>query len=213
MARRAPRCMLIVSCDDVAARARAIQAALAAGVDAIQLREPRGQGRVIYNAATRLRDWTRATNAALLVNDRLDVARAIEADGVHLPGASFPIAVARAVLGPGPWIGCSTHSAQEALGAAHAGADYVILGPIYDTPSKRAYGTPLGPGVLRGIMLPVPLIAIGGIAAENLGEVVAAGADGIAVIREILHAEDPAAAAARLVDAVSRAATTPSSRR
>ncbi len=202
MARRAPRCMLIVSCQDVAQRAQAIRAALDAGVDTIQLREPGGKGRAIYDAATLLRAWTRAADAALLVNDRLDVARAIEADGVHLPGTSFPIAVARGILGPGPWIGRSTHAAQEAREAAHAGADYVVLGPIYDTPSKRSYGAPLGPGVLDSIALPVPLIAIGGIAVANVGEVLTAGADGIAIIREVLHADEPATTAARLLDAV-----------
>jgi len=202
MTRRAPRCMLIVSCDDVAQRAQAIQAALGAGIDTIQLREPGGNGRAIYDAAALLRTWTRAANAALLVNDRVDVARAIEADGVHLPGASFPTAVAREILGSGPWIGRSTHAAEEAEEAARAGADYVVLGPIYDTPSKRAYGAPLGSRVLGSIALDVPLIAIGGIAVGNVGEVIAAGADGIAVIRELLHAEEPAIAAARLISAV-----------
>lgn len=193
--------MLVVSCDDVACRAQAIQAALAAGIDTLQLREPHGDGRTIYDAAVLLRTWTREAGAALVVNDRLDVARASEADGAHLPVASFPIAVARQVLGPDAWIGRSTHASEEAHDAAQAGADYVVLGPIYDTPSKRTYGPPLGPNTLHALSLPVPLIAIGGITTARTPEVIAAGADGIAVIREILEATDPATAAAALVEA------------
>lgn len=194
--------MLIVSCDDVALRAHTIQAALEAGIDTVQLREPGGDGRAVYDAAALLRTWTRTAGAALIINDRLDVARAVEADGVHLPGTSFPIATARQVLGPDLWIGRSTHAPEDARDAAHAGADYVVLGPIYDTPSKRPYGPPLGPSTFRALSLPVPLIAIGGITAARVPEVLAEGADGIAVIREIVHAAEPAIAAAALIAAV-----------
>jgi thiamine-phosphate pyrophosphorylase len=225
--------MLVVACTDVAARADAIRAALAAGVDTIQLREPGGGGRAAYDAAVVLRGWTRATGARLLVNDRLDVACAAGADGVHLPAASWPITDARRLLAarsgqraaeardphdeaPAPavaspaagaagrtlWIGRSTHAPDEAAGAERDGADYVVLGPIYDTPSKRAYGAPLGLSALRRCPAHFPVVAIGGVTAARVPELLAAGAAGVAVVREILGAGDPEAAARALIVAM-----------
>jgi len=195
--------MLIVDCADVAARATAIAAALAAGVDAVQLRDRAASARTLLAAGTALRAWTRAHGAALLVNDRIDVARTLGADGVHLPAASFPLDVARRLLGPEPLIGRSTHAAAEAEAAA--GADYVILGPIFDTPSKRAYGPPLGPAVLAAAGAAPPVVAIGGVTAANAAALVRAGAHGVAVVREVLEASDPAAAGTALIRAITEA--------
>jgi thiamine-phosphate pyrophosphorylase len=231
--------MLVVACADVAMRANAIRAALAAGVDTVQLREPGGTGRAVYDAAVALRDWTRATGARLLVNDRLDVACATDADGVHLPAASWSITDARRLLaarrgqraaaardphdeapasavarptagalGRILWIGRSTHAPAAAAGAGRDGADYVVFGPIYDTPSKRAYGAPLGPSALRRCPARLPVVAIGGVTVARVPELLAAGAAGVAVVREILGAADPEAAARALVaatDAYGRA--------
>ena len=202
---RAPRCVLIVTADDVGGRPDVIAASLAAGVDALMLRDRKTAGGALLAAAAAARQLTNGAGAALLVNDRLDVALAAHADGVHLPAASFPVAHARAVVGPEVWIGCSTHAPDEAARAAADGADYVVLGPIYATPSKQRYGAPLGVEALARTRIAVPLIAIGGITADRAGEVCDAGARGVAVIRTILDAPDPATAARGLVTAIDAA--------
>jgi thiamine-phosphate pyrophosphorylase len=194
--------MLIVSVADVATRRSAIEAALAGGVDAVQLRDRQAAGRALLDAAVVLRALTDARSATLLVNDRIDVTRAASADGVHLPAASFPIAVARTLVGAGALVGRSTHAPDEAVAAARAGADYVILGPIFDTPSKRAFGAPLGVAAIASRRIAVPLIAIGGISADRVALVRNAGAHGIAVVRALLDAADPQAAAQTLVEAL-----------
>jgi thiamine-phosphate pyrophosphorylase len=194
-AARAPRLMLIVEAADVSARRAAIAAALAAGLDAIQLRDTRAGGGTLLAAARELRTLARAHGAMLLVNDRIDVGLAADADGVHLPAASFPIATARALLGPTKLIGRSTHAADEAVSASADGADYVVLGPVFATPSKEPYGPPLGVDALSeaAARAACPVIAIGGITTENAATVCAAGARGLAVIRAILDAPDPTA--------------------
>jgi thiamine-phosphate pyrophosphorylase len=194
--------MLIVEAGDLERRPTAIKAALDAGVDAIQLRDPRAGGGALLQAARTLRTLTHASGATLVVNDRIDVARAAAADGVHLPAASFPIATARALLGPAAWIGRSTHAPEEAAAAATAGADYVILGPIFPTPSKARYGAPLGIATVAATSITVPLIAIGGVTAARVPELRRAGAAGIAVVREILDAPDHRAAARALIAAL-----------
>lgn len=203
---RAPRVLLIVDVDAVTSRRAAIAAALAAGVDAIQLRDKRVGGGALLAAARALRAITRAHGARLLVNDRLDVALAAGADGVHLPEASFPIVAARRLLGPDAWIGRSTHGADAARRAAAAGADYVVVGPIFATPSKAAFGAPLGLAALADATASVarPVVAIGGITPAELPALRAAGAHGVAVIRAVLDAEDPAAVANALVVAMVR---------
>src|SRR5262249_11229792 len=147
-----------------------------------------------------LRALTRRYGAALLVNDRIDVALACQADGVHLPGNSFALRDARALLGAQRLIGVSTHSPAEVASAAAASADFAVFGPIYDTPSKRAYGAPLGLTALAAARAAasLPLLAIGGIDADRVDAVRRAGADGVAVIRAVLAAEDPEVAAAAL---------------
>ncbi len=195
---RAPRLMLIVDVADVTGRAAVVDAVLAGGVDAVQLRDKRADGGALLAAARTLRESTRRHGATLLVNDRIDVALAADADGVHLPAASFPIAVARRLLGPAAWIGRSTHAPAEAATAAIDGADYVVLGPIYATPSKATYGAPLGVGALVATRVSCPVIAIGGIGSETVAPLRAAGAHGVAVIRSVLAAADPATAARAL---------------
>jgi thiamine-phosphate pyrophosphorylase len=191
--------MLVVAVADVAARRDAIAAAVAAGIDAVQLRDARAGGGALLEAARTLRDLTRGAGAMLLVNDRIDVALAAEADGVHLPAASFPIAAARALAGARAWIGRSTHSPEEAARAAADGADYVVLGPIYATPSKAAAGAPLGVTAVAATRIAVPLVAIGGVTPERVAELRRAGAAGVAVVRAVLDAPDPAAAARALL--------------
>lgn len=180
-----------------------IAAALRGGVGAVQLRERDLQTRELLALAGEVRALTRAAGAALLISDRIDVALACDADGVHLPGHSFSVAEARALLGPERLIGVSTHSPAEL--AAAAGADFAVFGPLHDTPSKRAFGPPLGIDALRAARAatPLPLFAIGGIDALRAVDARRAGADGVAVIRAVLAAADPAAAAAALRAALS----------
>ena len=192
---RAPRLLLIVDVADVTNRRPAIEAALRGGVDAVQLRDRRAAGGALLATARALRALTYNHEAALLVNDRIDVALAADADGVHLPAASWPIATARTLLGPRPWIGRSSHGAAEAAAAAVEGADYVVLGPIFATPSKEPYGAPLGTDALAATRAAAPLVAIGGVTAEHVPALRAAGAYGVAAIRAILDAPDPGAAA------------------
>jgi thiamine-phosphate pyrophosphorylase len=182
-----------------------IEAALAAGFDMVQLRDPGAGAAAVLAAARALRPVTRRHRARLVVNDRLDVALAADADGAHLPAASFPVASARALLGPGRLIGRSTHAPAEVVAAARDGADYVVLGPAYATPSKARWGAPLGLEPLReaAAVTRVPIVAIGGITAERGPAVLAAGASGVAVIGAVFDAADPAAAAAAIVRAIA----------
>ncbi|MDX2171328.1 MAG: thiamine phosphate synthase [Deltaproteobacteria bacterium] len=171
-----------------------VAAALAAGVGAVQLRERGLPTRELLALAETLRAATAEVGAALLINDRVDVALACGADGVHLPAHGMTVAEARALLGPTRLIGVSTHAPAEVAAAAAAGADFAVFGPLFDTPSKRPYGAPLGVAALaaaRSAAPALPLIAIGGIDAGNADQVRAHGADGIAVIRAVLSAGDP----------------------
>jgi len=171
--------------------------ALDAGLPAVQLRDKDLPGRALFGLAERLRVATRRTGALLFVNDRVDVARAVEADGVQLGASTLPVDVARTLLPPGTLVGESTHALDEIRDTR---ADFVVFGPVYDTPSKRAYGPPQGSRIHDALAAsPVPLIAIGGIGPDTAGSLRAAGVHGLAVIRAILEAPDPAAATRALL--------------
>jgi len=182
-----------------------VDAALRGGVRAVQLRERDLATRELLALAVDLRRITARYDALLLVNDRIDVALACGADGVHLPGHSFTIADARTLLGPSKLVGASTHSVREVEAAAQYGADFIVFGPIFDTPSKRAFGKPVGLDALeRACAAPLPVLAIGGLTAERVTETRSRGATGVAVIREICAADDPEHAARRLVEAAPK---------
>ena len=178
-----------------------VEAALRGGVRAIQLREKDLPPRDLYSLALDMRQLTQAYGARLLINDRVDVALAVKADGVHLATTSLPARIARQVLGPGRLIGVSTHTLAEAQAAAEQGADFVVFGPVFFTPSKAPYGQPVGLDALRAVRaaIQLPILAIGGITQANLDQVIGAGADGIAVISAIICAEDPTAAGRALL--------------
>lgn len=179
-----------------------VEAALRGGVRAVQLRERDLATRELLALAVDLRRITSRYDALLLVNDRIDVALACGADGVHLPGHSFRVADARTLLGPSKLVAVSTHTVEEVRAAADAGADFVVFGPVFDTPSKRVFGAPTGLDALeRAYTSRIPVIAIGGVTAETCGTTRARGASGVAVIREIAAASDPEQAARRLVGA------------
>jgi thiamine-phosphate pyrophosphorylase len=178
-----------------------VAAALAGGVRAVQLREKDLSAAELYPLARELRALTARYGARLLINDRLDVALAVEADGVHLGGHSLPVAVAREILGPDKLIGVSTHRPEEVTAAQQGGADFVTFGPVFFTPSKAAYGEPVGLGRLREACkaAPLPVFALGGVTLERLPELLAAGSHGVALIAAILVAADPAAAATAIL--------------
>jgi thiamine-phosphate pyrophosphorylase len=176
-----------------------VERALGAGLPAVQLREKDLPGRPLLALAERLRRVTADRGALLFVNDRLDVALAVGADGVHVGERSFPVDVARQLL-PGMLVGASVHSVED---VALSTADFVFFGPVFATPSKTGMGEPQGLERLAEAARAahVPVLAIGGIEISHVPVVRATGAHGVAVIRAILGADDPGnATAALLVD-------------
>jgi len=164
---------------------RFLQGVVTAQIPLFQIREKSLPARVLYELTTRAVELTRDTNTRLLVNDRVDIARAAGADGVHLTAQSLPADVVRNICGPEFLIGVSTHSLAEARAAQAAGADFVVFGPIFETESKRAFGAPQGLDKLREVTSELgdfPVLAIGGITRENFASCIAAGASGIAGI-------------------------------
>lgn len=162
-----------------------LQTAVRAGVDLIQLREKDLACRELLSLAKDAVGISRESNTRIVVNDRLDIALAAGAQGVHLGGQSVPPEAVRRHVDKEFLVGVSCHSMQDARKAEAGGADYILLGPIFDTPSKRPYGPPLGldklTEVTRGIKIPV--LALGGITVERVRPCLEAGATGIAGIR------------------------------
>ncbi|HSG05891.1 MAG TPA: thiamine phosphate synthase [Nitrospiria bacterium] len=167
-----------------------IRLALEGGVRAVQLREKDLPIRDYLSLAESLRSLTHTFGARLIINDRVDVCLAVDADGVHLRQDSLPPGVVRKMLGPERLIGYSAHSYYEVMGAEKAGADFAVLGPVFDTPSKRGMGQPIGtePLVEAAKNAGIPVFAIGGITPRRLGKVKETGVHGIAVISAILEA-------------------------
>ncbi len=175
--------------------------ALAGGAAMIQLRHKSASGSDLYCWALEIQKLCRTHNAIFIVNDRLDIALAVNADGVHLGQQDLPAEAARKLFGKSKIIGISVSSVAEAEEAVRTGCDYVGLGHIFPTPSKKKLGQPLGPNAITEISqrLPVPVIAIGGITGANVCEVIRAGATGIAVISAVAASADPAQAASELI--------------
>ena len=180
---------------------RVVEEALAGGVRAVQLREKDLPTREFLRWAEKLRSLTSRYGARFLINDRLDVCLAVGADGVHLRADSLPVSAARKILGPDRLIGQSAHSVLEVIKAEREGADFVVLGPIYDTPSKRSMGRPLGLSAIRtaASQASIPVFAIGGVRLERISEVIQSGSRGVAVISALLQAPDPREAAATVL--------------
>ena len=169
-----------------------IDLSLSAGLRAVQLREKDLDTRPLLRLGQEILGLARKWNALLIINDRIDLTLALGADGVHLRAESLPVATARRLLGPDRLIGVSTHSVEEAVTAGIEGADFAVLGPIYDTPSKRSYGSPIGLRPLEEASgrCAIPIFAIGGITASRIPDVLRAGAFGVAVVSAILSAHD-----------------------
>ncbi|MEI6825626.1 MAG: thiamine phosphate synthase [Desulfuromonadales bacterium] len=178
-----------------------VRRALEGGVKAVQLREKDLPGDELYRLAVELRLLTSLFSARLIINDRPDIALAVEADGVHIGVNSLPVAAVRRILGKDKIIGYSAHAIDEALTAQTNGADFVTFGPVYFTPSKADYGTPCGVNKLAAAtsVLHIPVLALGGISEAGIPEVLTAKVQGVAVISAIMAAADPRAAAASLL--------------
>ncbi len=170
----------------------AVEEVLKGGLKAVQLREKDLGTRDLLDMAYKMRELTRTYGAKFFVNDRVDIALAVEADGVHLGRESIPVHAVRKTFRDKLMIGVSTHNLEEALEAEKGGADFITLGPVYHTPSKMKYGEPIGIEPLRNTKakISIPVFAIGGIKSDKVREVKEAGVDGVALISAILTAED-----------------------
>ncbi len=169
-----------------------VREASAAGVKYVQLREKDLGTREMRVLAGELVEACRPGGARLLINDRLDIALAAGADGVHLPLDGLPVSTVRRVLGKRLLIGASTHSLEEAERAESAGADFLVFGPVFPSPDKLRYGPPLGIEPLRAVLekVYIPVFAIGGIDTGNVGELRHLNLGGVAVIRALMTAKD-----------------------
>jgi len=179
-----------------------VKLAIDGGVKAIQLRGKNLSAKELLKIGERLRHLTHIESVKLFINDRIDVAMAIQADGVHLGQNSMPVKLARETSGDRFIIGVSTHSLKEAMDAEAGGADFITVGPIFETESKLRYGSPVGLTTLADVCrkVKIPVFAIGGISIERVNSVMKEGAHGVAVISAILKAESVYDAAVNMLD-------------
>jgi thiamine-phosphate pyrophosphorylase len=182
-----------------------VRAAIRGGASVVQLREKSATTREMIELGRALHGVTEPAGVPLIVNDRLDVALAIDAEGVHVGMDDMPVPLARRLLGPRRLLGYSPNTVEAALQGQREGADYLGVGDVFGTPSKPDAGEPIGLGGLVAVVraVSIPVVAIGGITVENAPAVARAGAAGVAVISAVVGAEDPEAAARRLNHAVS----------
>src|SRR5215470_15505545 len=201
---------LYVVLDRTAARGRELDSLLAAVIDGgcrmVQLREKEWPSGRLLPLARRLRDRCRSAGVTFIINDRVDVAVAVEADGVHVGQDDLPARLARSLLTKGMVLGVSTHDIEQARAAREDGADYVAVGSMFPTPTKPDFQL-VGPALIRKLRAEIaaPLIGIGGITTSNVAEVVGAGADGVAVVSAVGAAPDPRAATSRFLRAIAAA--------
>ncbi len=184
-----------------------IKAAVRSGVTVVQLREKNASTKNFVEEGLRIKNFLKNRGIPLIIDDRIDVALAIEADGVHLGQDDMPLELARKILPDEFIIGVSVWSAEEAVKAEKGGADYLGLSPVYSTPTKTDTGLPLGLDGIRKIReeVSIPLVGIGGLNYKNSAEVIKAGITGIAVVSAIVAADDPEKAAASLKEIIQRA--------
>lgn len=174
-----------------------VRGAVSGGVTCVQLREKEASTRTFIEEARAIKAWLDDKGVPLIINDRVDVALAVGASGVHLGQSDMHIRDARSLLPPEALIGISAESLEDALAAEREGADYIGVSPVFATPTKTDTATPLGLDGVRQIRaaVDIPIVGIGGIGLANAAEVMAAGADGIAVVSAIVAADDPHKAA------------------
>jgi thiamine-phosphate pyrophosphorylase len=186
-----------------------VKAALAGGVDVVQLRDKTVETSLMVEDGLRVRELTAKAGKPLIVNDRIDVALAIEADGAHVGQTDIPAAMARALLAVPRLLGVSTSEADMARRAFQDRADYVGFGPLYRTATKQTVASPRGLEMLPQVLdaVPIPVVVLGGISLDNIEDVVAAGADHVAVCSCIVAADDVQRAAATLKERMEKART------
>ncbi|UCD82223.1 MAG: thiamine phosphate synthase [Desulfobacterales bacterium] len=184
-----------------------VKAAVHGGVTCVQLREKQCSTLEFIEQALVVRDFLKHRKVPLIINDRVDVALAVAADGVHLGQTDMPLDIAQKILGDSMIIGISAESLEDALEAEKGGADYLGISPIYATPTKTDTASPLGLEGLRAIReaVKLPLVGIGGLNKDNAAEVIRSGGDGVAVVSAIVAAGDPADAARSLRQIVDEA--------
>ncbi len=170
-----------------------VEKAVRGGVTVVQLREKNCPTKAFVRQALEIKEFLKDKNVPLIINDRVDVAMAVEADGVHLGQDDMPLKMARKLLKKSTLIGVSAHTRKEAAAAEKDGADYLGVGPVYSTATKTDTAPVCGPEGLRAIKncVDIPVVGIGGIGKENAFQVISKGADGIAVVSAIVAAEDP----------------------
>lgn len=176
----------------------------AGGARLLQLRVKDLSTRDFLAAAQEVRDICRRYNCLLIINDRADVARAVDADGVHVGQEDLPLAAARKAIGPGKIVGVSTHDPQQALEAERGGADYIGFGPLFGTNTKATGYTARGLDQLREIrtLVAIPIVAIGGVTVERAPSALTAGANAVAMISDLVLAEDVSAKVRRTLHAL-----------
>ncbi len=201
---------LYVVLDRTATRGReledVLEQAIAGGCRMVQLREKTWPSGTLLPLAERLRGRCARASVTFIVNDRVDLAVAVAADGVHLGQEDLPARLARPLLRASMILGVSTHSVEQARAARDAGADYIAVGSMFPTTTKTDFQL-VGPGLLRKLRgeLRVPLIGIGGITPANVAQVIRAGADGVAVISAVCGADDPRAVTERFLSEIRAA--------
>ncbi|MBI4963976.1 MAG: thiamine phosphate synthase [Desulfomonile tiedjei] len=181
-----------------------VQAAVSGGVSAVQLREKDLETRAFYEEGLKIRALLRSSRVPLIINDRIDLALALDADGIHLGQDDMPIRIARKILGPDRIIGISVNTPEQIDDESMSMADYLAISPVFFTSTKSDITKPWG---LEGVrkaraMTDLPLVAIGSIKKENTRETVAAGADCVAVVTAIVSADDPEQATRELLEQV-----------
>lgn len=181
---------------------KAVEEAILGGVTLVQLREKDVSSLDFYNIAMKMKKITKHYNVPFIINDRLDIALAVDADGLHIGQEDLPLVVARKLLGKEKILGYSVSNIEEAVYGEKNGADYLGAGTVFPTGSKSDVGNPIGIDGLKGIKqsVSIPIVGIGGISASNLQGVKSSGVDGISVISAILGKEDIKKASADLIN-------------
>jgi thiamine-phosphate diphosphorylase len=189
-----PRLYAIIDGPQTAGRSPAAIAEilLAAGIRLIQFRDKQASSRELFETSRQISQRVRQSKGIFIVNDRADVARAVDAGGVHVGQDDLPVELARRILGPGKWVGYSTHRLEQVREAERSSADYIAFGPIFPTESKEKPDPVVGLEGLREARQATRklLVAIGGMTVQNVRAVIAAGADSVAMIRGLLEAPD-----------------------
>ena len=183
-----------------------VSEAVAGGVTMVQLREKDTSTGEFIRLACKLTDLLRPLGIPLIINDRVDVALAADADGVHIGQSDMPYEIARKLLGPDKIIGLSVENMNDLLRANELDVDYIGISPVYGTPTKTDTAEPFGlEGLRKAVEMSVhPTVAIGGMNVATVGEVIAAGTDGVAVVSAICSAESPRDAAAELATIIKQ---------